>query len=154
MTILLDIDGVMVTTASWRSVEMLSDNFMKFNDIASANLQRIISLTNASIILTTTHRVSFSNKQWEEIFLLRGIKLQAVSKINEKKFIDNQVSRAFEIEDWYNDVGTNENFVIIDDDLSLNGLKEGLRSKCIITKPLIGLDMESADSAIRILLNQ
>jgi HAD domain in Swiss Army Knife RNA repair proteins len=60
MTILLDIDGVLVTTPSWRTTEILSDGFMKFNEAAVTNLRRLITETNADIILTTTHRITYS----------------------------------------------------------------------------------------------
>lgn len=46
MTILLDIDGVLVTTPSWKSTEQLSDGFMKFNENAADNVAILFKETN------------------------------------------------------------------------------------------------------------
>ena len=71
MTILLDIDGVLVTTPSWKQVEHLSDGFMKFSDVAVSNLATLYKETKASVVLTTTHRINYSENQWKEIFKFR-----------------------------------------------------------------------------------
>jgi len=42
-------------------------------------------------------------------------------------------------------------FVIIDDDTSLNGLPEVLKSRLVSTKPLIGLRFEHVQKALNIL---
>ena len=44
MFVLLDIDGVLVTTPPWKSVELLSDGFMKFNETAVKNLNLLVQL--------------------------------------------------------------------------------------------------------------
>lgn len=151
MTILLDIDGVLVTTPSWRSTEILADGFMKFNEKAAANLQRLVAETKADIILTTTHRVSYSIDTWKDIFKQRGILGNAISKINNKNSVRDMLDRATEIKDWYDKIGDQYNFVVVDDDLSLNGLPAVLKSRCVITKPLIGLDEEATAKALKIL---
>ncbi len=87
MIILLDIDGVLVTTPSWRVSEQLGDGFMKFNEQATKNLSKLFEETNASIILTTTHRISYSIEKWYDIFKLRGLNFENISKINERSSI-------------------------------------------------------------------
>jgi hypothetical protein len=149
--ILLDIDGVMVTTPSWKKVELLNDNFSTFNQRAADNLQRLISETNASVVLTTSHKSSFTISQWKSIFKNRGINVNSID------CLDNNVShlsRKDEILNWFNNKGIEESFVIIDDDKSLNDLPHNLKDKCVITSSLIGLNDEAVLNAINILNTQ
>ncbi|MGM5631491.1 HAD domain-containing protein [Apibacter raozihei] len=73
MHILLDIDGVMVSAASWKKPEVSNDGFYIFKDIAVESLNKIIKATNASIILTTSHRFRFTLEQWNKVFASRNI---------------------------------------------------------------------------------
>lgn len=147
MLILLDIDGVMVPGNSWRPVEFLNDGFMKFSDKAVISLKKIISETNATIVLTTSHKSKFTITQWENIFSNRNLNVP-IKKLNNS--IDN-LSRKDEILDWFNNRTIQENFVIIDDDKTLNGLPENIKAKCVLTSSLIGLDEYKAFDAINIL---
>ncbi|QNA43065.1 HAD domain-containing protein [Lacibacter sediminis] len=152
MIILLDIDGVLVTTPSWRATEILADGFMKFNDNAATNLQRLIIETEADIVLTSTHRVNYSIETWKKIFRQRGILTNSIAKLNEKKSIETMLNRATEIKEWFDNGGHKYNFVIIDDDLSLNDLPVAIKSRCVITSPLIGLNEDATNNALKILL--
>jgi hypothetical protein len=153
MTILLDIDGVLVITPAWRTVEHLSDGFLKFNERAASNLSKIIDLTNAAIVLTTTHRINYSVDKWRELFETRGIFPSSVAKLNDLKMISDMVDRATEIKEWVDKESNDKNYVIIDDDLSINGLPTSIKEKFILTKPMIGLDDEATRQAIKILLH-
>ena len=151
MTILLDIDGVLVTTPSWKPTEQLSDGFMKFNETATENLALLFIETNASIVLTTTHRINFDETEWKEIFKTRGLNFQNISKLNNKTSIDQFVDRATEIKEWVENFGQNENYVIIDDDLSINGLSNDIKARWVSTRPLIGFDKDAKNKALYIL---
>lgn len=151
MTILLDIDGVLVTTPIWRPTEQLSDGFMKFNENAAENLAILYKETNASIVLTTTHRISFDETKWKEIFRMRGLDFHTITKLNDKTRIDELADRATEIVAWVEQSGKNENYVIIDDDLSLHGLPEEIKERWVPTKTLIGFDKEAKAKALSIL---
>ena len=151
MKILLDIDGVMVTTPSWRIPELHADGFLKFNEQAAKNLASIIDQTNAEIVLTTTHRISYSIDQWIKIFQLRGINPVSVAKINDAESLSAMFIRAVEIKEWVDSGETDEKFVVIDDDLSINDLPDYIKNKCVLTKPMIGLDNEVMEKALEIL---
>jgi hypothetical protein len=149
MFILLDLDGVMVTTPPWKQVEELDDHFSKFSPKAAGNLQRIITETEASIVLTTSHKSRFSNKEWKDIFHKRGVLVHSISKLSDNT---ENLSRKAEILNWL-EKEVHDNFVILDDDKSLYDLPSFAREKCIITSPLIGLDEVSAVNAIQMLNN-
>lgn len=147
MLILLDIDGVMVTTPAWKKVELLEDQFSSFNKRAVDNLQRIISETNASIVLTTSHKSSFNISEWKSIFQKRGLNLNSIYRLDDNI---NHLNRKDEIMNWVNS-GVNESYVIIDDDKSLNDLPQNIKQNCVITSSLVGLNEEAALIAISIL---
>ena len=149
MLILLDIDGVMVPANSWKKPEFMDDGFPAFNLKSVKALQRILSVTNASVVLTTSHKTRYKISQWKDLLKSRGINPKKVQKLVTNSL---QTSRKDEILDWYlNKHVPNEDFVIIDDDKILNGLPENLKSNLILTSPSIGLTDDLADEAISIL---
>lgn len=147
MLILLDIDGVMVPTTSWKPTEILSDGFANFSARAITNLQTIIYNTGASILLTTSHKSRYSNSEWEEIFKRRGI----VTNINTLEPNEDNLNRKEEILRWFTKTSISESFVILDDDKSLNGLSSNIKNKAIVTSGTVGLTNDQAKSAIDIL---
>jgi len=151
MTILLDIDGVLVTTPGWKQAEHLADGFMKFSETAVSNLAALYKETNAAIVLTTTHRINYSESQWKEIFKRRGLNFQTISKINDKTEISQLPDRATEIKEWTKSNSIDNNYVIIDDDLSINSLDDSIKERWVATKPLIGFDKEAKEKALLIL---
>ena len=113
MTILLDIDGVLETTLAWRRVEVLADGFMKLNENFVENLQILYERTNASIVLTSTHRVNFDEAKWKEIFRTRGLYFETILKLNDKMEISQMLNRITEIKEWVEKTGENLNYVIL-----------------------------------------
>ncbi len=139
----------MVTTPSWKKIEFLDDELSKFNERAVNNLLKIISETGASIVLTTSHKFSFTLTEWKNIFNKRGIEINSLERLENNL---QNLSRKDEILNWFNK-GVSQSFVIIDDDKSLNDLPYNIKSKCVITSSLIGLDDEATTHAINILNN-
>lgn len=149
MLILLDIDGVMVPANSWRRPEILDDGFPIFEIRATHALQRIISETNADILLTTSHKSRYTNDQWRDIFKARGIIVNGINQLPENTSNSN---RREEILEWYKTpMGTHKRFVIIDDDKSLNILPNDIKDNFVLTSGSVGLTDELADKAISIL---
>jgi hypothetical protein len=125
---------------------------MRFNKQSSSNLADVLAQTNAAVVLTTTHRISFTNEQWLAIFRLRGITINNVLKLNDKQSLAEMKDRGTEIENWAKD-NPNTNFVIMDDDPSINKLPEWIRQRWVSTKPFIGIDEEAKQNVLSILLN-
>lgn len=149
MLILLDIDGVLVLANSWRKTEFLEDGFPVFNSRSVKALQRILSETNASVLLTTSHKLKYDVSQWRNLFESRGINAENVQRLTSDSL---QTSRKDEILDWYKTKHSpNEAFVIIDDDKMLNALPADIKDNLILTSPSIGLTDELAGEAISIL---
>lgn len=146
MKILLDIDGVMIPARSWQTYELSSDGFGMFNNRAVSFLNEIISsCQNPEIILTTSHKHSFSLETWSELFINRGILPVTITRLDTDSL---KVSRKEEIYSWYLK-NQNENFIVIDDDKSLNSLDNNFKEEhLVLTKPTIGINRLATESAL------
>jgi hypothetical protein len=151
MVILLDLDGVLITTPSWRAVATEPDGFFQFNARATANLAAILAETHAAVVLTTSHRINYSLAEWNVFFRTRGLFPSAISKVNDLTTLPPSGSRASEIAAWVAAQGERTNYVVLDDDLSLHGLPAALKRRCVITKPLLGLDADATQRVLHIL---
>ncbi len=138
MLVFLDIDGVMVPAKSWRSPEFLKDGFPVFSVKATRALQSLIS-EDVTIMLTTSHKSNFSVDEWKSIFKNRGINIEKIKSLPENI---NNLNRREEIINWFDTNSIDENFIILDDDKSLNELPEFLKDNLVQTSSLVGLTEE------------
>ena len=148
MLVFLDIDGVMVPAKSWKNPEILDDGFAVFSPKAVNALKKIIRETQAGLVLTTSHKSRYSLPDWVEIFAKRGIVISNLTKLSESL---SQLSRKQELLNALNGTNVDRNFIIIDDDLSLNDLPQNLKERLILTNGMVGLTDQLADKAITML---
>jgi hypothetical protein len=138
MLIFLDIDGVMAPAKSWQRPDILEDGFVDFSSKAVSVLQDILAQNpNSTIILTTSHKSRFSLSQWKIIFERRGLNVNKLEYLNDNS--DFQ-SRKVEILNWFDSNDIHEDFIIIDDDKSLNDLPTFYKDRLILTSSLVGLN--------------
>jgi len=142
MIFFLDIDGVMVPAKGWKSPEFLNDGFPAFSSKAIITLQNLIS-NEDTILLTTSHKAKFSIEEWKSIFKNRGINIENIRALPENL---NNLSRKDEIVNWFNVNSIDEDFVIIDDDKSLNELPDFIKEYLVQTSPYIGLTEEHCEA--------
>jgi hypothetical protein len=133
--LLLDIDGVMVPAKSWERPELLSDGFMKFSDSAVSVLRSIIS-ENVTVVLTTSHKSRYSLEKWKMFFSNRGLVVESLIKLADN---NENISRKDEILKWFDENDSVNDFIIIDDDKSLNELPGYLKRNLIQTQSTVGL---------------
>jgi|694.fasta_scaffold138141_1 hypothetical protein len=151
MTLLLDIDGVMVPAKSWEKPEILDDQFMNFSHQASIALQMIISKTNSNILLTTSHKDQFDLNEWINIFNRRNISVKNIDKLPRNIHLLN---RKDEILNWYNSnpgIQVRKDFIILDDDKSLNALPIFLKERLVLTNSMVGLTVSIANEVIKMM---
>ena len=149
MLLLLDIDGVMVHASPWKKIDSLDDGFYEFMPRAIEGLKRIISETGASIVLTTSHKSTFSLAEWKNIFKKRGIDAE-VSKLDDNL---DFLSRKDEILRWKNNHTACNDFVILDDDKSLHSLPANIKDRVVFTQSYVGLKSENVEDAIQLFKN-
>ncbi|MGB0880721.1 MAG: HAD domain-containing protein [Polaribacter sp.] len=145
MLLYLDIDGVMIPANSWRRPEILEDGFFEFSPKATKSLNRIISNSSADIVLTTSHKFKYSLKEWKNIFKRRNININKITRLPKNM---NHLNRKDELLHWFNAKNKDDNFIIIDDDKSLNALPSFLKDKLIQTSASVGLTDYLADKAL------
>jgi len=141
MLILLDIDGVMVPAKSWKNPELLNDGFPAFDSKAVSVLQNLIS-EDTTIVLTTSHKSRFTSDEWRKIFLKRGLTINKIKSLEDNV---KHLNRKDEVLNWFRLNNVHEDFIIIDDDKSLNDLPAFYKSRLILTSPLIGLTNSHLD---------
>ena len=150
MLVFLDIDGVMAPAKSWQRPDILEDGFVDFSSKAVSVLQDILAQNpNSTIILTTSHKSRFSLSQWKIIFERRGLNVNKLESLNDNT--DFQ-SRKVEILNWFDSNDIHEDFIIIDDDKSLNDLPTFYKDRLILTSSLVGLN-ESHRADIQDIVN-
>lgn len=141
MLIFLDIDGVLVPAKSWENPRILEDGFPDFSKMAIGVLQPIIT-SQTKVMLTTSHKSRFTLPEWKKIFLRRGLKVNNIGKLEDNLL---SLNRKEEITNWFLKNKVNDDFIIIDDDKSLNELPENLKEHLILTSPMIGLSNQHRD---------
>ena len=138
MLVFLDIDGVMAPAKSWQRPDILEDGFVDFSSKAVTVLQDILAQNpNSTIILTTSHKSRFSLSQWKIIFERRGLNVNKLESLNDNTDFH---SRKIEILNWFDSNDVQEDFIIIDDDKSLNDLPTFYKDRLILTSSLVGLN--------------
>jgi len=134
--IILDLDGVLITTPSWRRDELESDGYSKFNSIAVDNFNELTDDLNFELWLISDRRRTKKNEELNQIFKNRNIKKQIDGIVP----IYGYISRKEEFEKFIAE-NNFDNFILIDDDSSLEGLSD--KDSWIKTKPLIGFCEEN-----------
>jgi hypothetical protein len=145
--ILLDIDGVMVSAKPWQTCETGADGFCAFSKFSVEGLNRIlVASANPEIILTTSHKNTFTLQEWESIFSTRGV---LKTKIGRLVSNNPRLSRYEEIKHWHSE-NEDAKFIILDDDRSLNAFETSFKeAHLVMTNPTVGLTSEAADDAIQ-----
>ena len=133
--IILDLDGVLITTVPWEADKMHEDGYSDFNPICVTNLNRIIKDTGYDIVLSSARR-----KEVERIVMNGYFRNRGVSKlIKDYVPIYKEASNRREEIEMFLEEHQPENYLIIDDDKSLSGASEEIKSNWIQTYLMTGI---------------
>lgn len=92
---------------------------------------------DAMIMLTLSHESRFSHSEWKDIIQRRGLNMNQLKSLVENA---NLLSWKEEILNWFNTNEIHDDFIIIDDDKSLNDLPKFFKNRLILTGSLVGLN--------------
>ena len=118
--IFLDIDGVLVTRNSikYQYLNFPDETSIRFGKKAVKNLNKLIRLTKAKIVISSTWRLFHSLEKLQSIFEEQKIKGKIISTTSvEKATIEEDIPRGQKIADWLEQHLEVEQYVIIDDDV-------------------------------------
>ena len=154
VTLILDLDGVLITTPIWKADEMDADGYSKFNSNCVTNLNLLLKEADFELILSSSRRKAISIEQFNQIFFNRGI-LLPISQYLPYNTMKKQRRRE-EIQAFL------ENkkpvcFLIIDDDKSLLSCNESIKSNLVSTSLMAGFSdhaLLEAQEKLKNLLNR
>lgn len=118
--IFLDIDGVLVTRNSikYQHLNFPDETGAMFGKKAVNNLNKLIRLTNAKIVIISTWRLLHSFDSLVSIFKQQDVKGKIISTTSvERVNIEEDIPRGKKIADWLEEHPEVQQYVIIDDDV-------------------------------------
>ena len=145
LNLILDLDGVLITTPPWKPDEIMEDNYSKFNEECVKNLNSLLSLFPTSIWLSSTRRLNKTLEEFNQIFQTRKIKNSI------EGFLPNNTdlkTRKQEVESFIKQNNL-KNYLIIDDDKSLNELDSKIKKQLVQTTFLQGFNKEKLEESIK-----
>ncbi|MDJ1481221.1 HAD domain-containing protein [Cytophagaceae bacterium YF14B1] len=141
--ILLDIDGVFITTPIWKPDMLHEDGYSDFCQDCVQNFNELVQQIDARIIVTSSRRYTKTKEELALIFQNRGIftPIGALLPIYENVNNRKEELTLFILQNMY------EKYLIIDDDLSLHELEPAIKQNCIITTYSKGFNKEALVAA-------
>jgi diphthamide synthase subunit DPH2 len=118
--IFLDIDGVLVTRNSikYQYLNFPDETNIRFSKKAVKNLNKLVRLTKAKIVISSTWRLFHSLEKLQNIFEEQKIEGEIISTTSvEKATVEEDIPRGQKIADWLEQHPKVKQYVIIDDDV-------------------------------------
>lgn len=146
IVLILDLDGVLITTPIWKKDKMHVDGYSDFNVDCVENLNRLLTNYRIKIFLSSTRRIVKTLDEFNIIFKNRSI----VQKIEGFLPLYENQNRREELESFITDRNLKD-FIIIDDDKSAMGLPQKIKEKLVHTSLIQGFTSEKLEEAIKII---
>ena len=138
MILILDLDGVLITTPPWKPDDTCDDGYSAFNDTCVENLNRLLTHENFDIWLSSSRRRTKTLDEFNAIFANRNVKKPISGFIPECADCQN---RKDEIVTFLQELNT-DHVLIIDDDSSLNDLPAAYKRRLVLTEAMKGFDKQ------------
>ncbi len=141
--LLLDLDGVLITTPPWKADEIHSDGYSAFNINCVNNLNVLLTELNFDIWLSSTRRTQKTITEFNRIFTNRGIIKPITSFVPVFQDCKNRREELMR----FLDENKISNFLI----KSLNNLPDNMKQNLISTELLKGFDIEKLELSLQII---
>jgi hypothetical protein len=142
--LILDLDGVLITTPSWKPDTIAADGYSDFNKNCVAQLNKLLRTYSFEIWLSSSRRKGQSKEFLNTVFASRGILTPITGFL---PMHSDRKSRKEEVELFLQEKQL-VNFLILDDDKSLNDLESSAKSRLVLTRYLKGFDEEKLLEAL------
>jgi len=136
--LILDLDGVLITTPPWKTDEIEFDGYSKFNSQCVNNLNELLGEVNFDIWLSSSRRKVKSLKEFNTIFSNRHIHNPIAGFL---PIFEEYKTRRAEIEQFISEFEISD-FLILDDDKSLNELTTAHKDRLVLTELMKGFTSE------------
>jgi len=146
-TLILDLDGVLITTGAWKPDAIDVDGYSEFDYVAVQNFNKLLKDNKFEIWLSSSRRIYKSLEEMNAIFKHRGIVQPITGFLPYLPALEN---RKKEVEHFIK-VQKLQRYLILDDDKTLNALPPIMKAKLVLTKFLIGFKEEKLAEAFSIL---
>ena len=145
--LLLDLDGVLITTPPWKADEIHTDGYSAFNINCVNNLNVLLTELDFDIWLSSTRRTQKTITEFNRIFTNRGIIKPITGFVPVFQDCKNRIEELMR----FLDENKISKFLIIDDDKSLNNLPDNMKQSLISTELLKGFDIEKLELSLQII---
>lgn len=136
--ILLDLDGVLITDGEWKANSIHEDGYSDFNPKCVEKFNEFIDEFGYDIVLSSDRRRGADIHKMNERFKRRGITKPIIAYVPDYNVKGELwLNRRQEIEHFIEEFKPT-NYLILDDDKSLFGLSEDIKSNWIQTQMLVG----------------
>jgi len=143
--LILDLDGVLITTPTWKADTMDTDGYSAFNQSCVQNLNQLLEIGDFEIWLSSTRRTVKTLQEFNLIFKNRHISQNIEGFVPQ---YPNCKNRKEEIIHFLEDYKIDD-FLIIDDDKTLYDLdKERKEQHLVSTNLTEGFNNEKLKEAI------
>lgn len=149
IVLILDLDGVLITSPPWRADEIEDDGYSKFNESCVENLNSLISFASFEIWLSSSRRKTKVLNEFNQIFENRGINQSIEGFV---PLCQDCSCRKEEIEVFIKSQKL-ERYIIIDDDKSLHELSQKMKRKLVVTNLMRGFTSEKLSESLAIAKN-
>jgi len=154
--IFLDIDGVLVTRNSikYQHLNFPDEAGIMFGKKAVKNLNKLLKITKAKIVISSTWRLLHSLDDLRTIFEKQGVKGKIISTTSiERVTIEEDIPRGKKIADWLDKHSDIEQYVIIDDDVQADCIQFHPHN-CVETSYKRGFAQEDSFNEALAILNE
>lgn len=149
LTVILDLDGVLITTLHTQPEALHTDGYTDFNADCVANFNTLLDGTNAEIWLISMRRKTKTLAEMQAIFANRGIAAPLVGMV---PVYDEDIKRNHETVRFIRENNL-EHYLIIDDNTVLRQLPRSMKTRLVQTHYLKGFNGEKLEEAKGILEN-
>ncbi len=149
LTIILDLDGVLITTLPTQPEVLHTDGYTDFNKDCVANFNTLVKEVDADVWLISARRKGKSLTEMQSIFKARGIDAPIIGMV---PVYAEGMKRNHEAQRFVRENNL-EHFLLIDDNRVLRQLPRTMKNRLVQTDFARGFDEEKLEEARRLLAN-
>ncbi|CAN5282428.1 hypothetical protein BH09BAC1_BH09BAC1_15870 [soil metagenome] len=149
LIIILDLDGVLITTPPWKADEIHTDGYSVFNQRCVDCFNELLTGLDAEVWVISTRRKGKTLHELQTIFQARGIHAPIAGLV---PVYDDDMNRKDEALRFIRENNL-QHYLIIDDNTLLNRLPREMKKRLVVTKYLLGFNEEKLAETREILGN-